>query len=351
MVERKTDSCCTDDRAATLQGQEVCGAPGDSYECLVSRSPQGSIYCRRWWLDAVAPESYRILTVERGGKLLAAWPIVSRQQHGRTDVVMPQMTQKLGILFSPSEAKYAEQLSTQHQLVSELIDQLPVSGSFEHRFHEEFTNWLPFFWRGFEQTTRYTYALTNIKDQDRLWKEMRTSGRTTVRRASRNGLVVRDNLDFDAFLDLYDQTFSRQGKETPVSRRVLKRIDEACSAHAGRRVFAARDSNNRLHAAVYIMWHNGTAYYLMAGSDPDLRGSGGATLALWEAVKQVSTVADTFDFEGSMMPRVESAIRDLGGRQRPYFAISKPAPPTLMGIAHDTARACKRWVRVRLRSI
>lgn len=37
------------------------------------------------------------------------------------------------------------------------IDNLPKFDYFNMNFHYSITNWLPFYWRGFKQTTRYTY--------------------------------------------------------------------------------------------------------------------------------------------------------------------------------------------------
>ena len=81
------------------------------YDDLVAVSPQSSIYCNRWWLDAVAPGRYQILENWKGGTLFAAWPIVFTENKGCKAYTMPSLAQKLGILFRPQEGKYAEQLS------------------------------------------------------------------------------------------------------------------------------------------------------------------------------------------------------------------------------------------------
>ncbi|MEX2672160.1 MAG: GNAT family N-acetyltransferase [Phycisphaeraceae bacterium] len=303
---------------------------GDAYDRLAACSPQASIYCQRWWLDAVAPGQWQILSVGDKQNLHAAWPIVTHQQgrSGRTDVVMPAMTQKLGILLPPPnpKQKYAEQLSRQHQHIEALIRQLPTTGSFQHNFHEAFTNHLPFCWNDFEQTARFTYLLPDLSDLDQLWTNLRTAPRTAIRAARDEQLEVTDTIDFEEMLDLNALTFARQGMAPPVSRELLRRIDQACLQHAGRKIVAARDPQGRLHAAVYIVYHDRVAYHLLVGSDPGLRRFNGVALALWEAIRFASTVADVFDFEGSMMRNVEQTNRAFGGRQTPYSCITKPGP-------------------------
>jgi hypothetical protein len=302
-----------------------------TYDELLRQSPQASIFAHRWWLDAVAPGMYEILEHTEKGHVKAAWPIVRRTEAGGRHVYMPLLTQKLGILFAPVEAKTVELLSTNQKLSGHLIDKLGETVTFNQCFHENFSDWLPFYWRGYTQTTRYTYVLEDISEPNDLWIGMRPHHRRVIRRAGLLGIRIEDNLELERFMELNRKTFSRQGLQPPISDDSIRRIDQACSSNAGRKIFAGVDPSGRLHAAVYIAWMGSTAYYLMGGSEPELRGSGAQLLALWEAIKYAKIVAQRFDFEGSMMPQVERVFRGFGAKQLPYFSISKmPAPPTTL---------------------
>jgi hypothetical protein len=90
-----------------------------------------------------------------------------------------------------------------------------------------------------------------------------------------------------------------------------------------RRIFVARDPAGRPHAGVYLVWDEGSAYYLMGGGDPEVRGSGATSLCLWHAIRFASTVTASFDFEGSMIEPVERLFRAFGAEQTPYFAVSR----------------------------
>jgi lipid II:glycine glycyltransferase (peptidoglycan interpeptide bridge formation enzyme) len=241
---------------------------------------------------------------------------------------MPPLSQKLGILFAPHHGrKYSEQLSHEHEIADELIAQLPDRISFAHRFHENFTNWLPFHWAGFQQTTRYTYLLRDLQPASRIWKEMRGLCRRNIRKAVKQGLKVRDDLPIERFAALHDQVFMRQSLEPPYSNDLILRLDEVCARQSCRKILGAVDSAGRVHAAAYLVWDNQTAYYLMGGSDPELRESGGLRLAQWEAIQFSASIAQQFDFEGSMIRTVETACRSFGARQVPYFLITKRNPP------------------------
>ncbi len=118
-------------------------------------------------------------------------------------------------------------------------------------------------------------------------------------------------------------TFKRQGKTLPYSRNLVRKLDAACAERACRKIFFAEDPEGKIHAAIYIVWDEYSAYYLMGGGDPELRTSGATSLAMWEAIKFASRVTKSFDFEGSMIESVERFFRGFGATQTPYFHVWK----------------------------
>jgi hypothetical protein len=160
-------------------------------------------------------------------------------------------------------------------------------------------------------------------------------------------LIVRADLDIERFIDLNEMTFLRQGRSLPYSRELVRRLDDACQQQECRKVFFAEDARGNLHAAVYIVWDDEAAYYLMGGSDPDLRASSASTLLVWEAIRFAATVSRSFDFEGSMIEPIESFFRGFGARQVPYFRITK-----LNSLSLRVASDLRAWIAaVRQRSL
>ncbi len=138
------------------------------------------------------------------------------------------------------------------------------------------------------------------------------------------------DLGLDTFLDINELTFTRQGKKLPYTRNLVRRLDNACKAHNASKMFFAQDKEGRIHAAVYIVWDENSAYYIMGGGDPKLRNSGATSLCMWEAIQFASTVTKRFDFEGSMIETVERFFRAFGARQVPYFQIIKDNRPFII---------------------
>ncbi len=284
-----------------------------------------ALFLQHWWLDAVAGENnWQVAIVSKGGEIQAALPYTLRHRAGLTFIGQPRLTQFLGPWLKQSEARYTRQLAQQKKMMLQLIDQLPTFGEYRQNWNPDVTNWLPFYWRGFSQTTRYTYVLSDIDDENAIWNGLETSARTDIRKAKeRFGLQVEHRGDIRKFLTLNHLTFSRQGISAPYSDELLLRIDDACAMRHCRQMLFAVDNKGRAHAAIYLVWDKSTIYYLLGGSDPDLRNSGAISLCLWEGIRFASQRSKNFNFEGSMIENIERSFRAFGGSQVPYFNIRK----------------------------
>ena len=283
---------------------------------------RNSIFQQPWWLNAAAPEAWNAVVVEKNGVVHARMPYTKKRRFGLVYLSCAQLAPILGPWIAPTGAKYAKALAHEKDLMFALIEQLPPHDYFLQNFHYSINNWLPFYWKGFNQTVRYTYVIEDLTDLARVWAGFMENIRREVRKASKQ-LKVRDDLGLEQFLDINTLTFKRKGKRLPYSREYVRRLDAACVTHNARRMFFAEDAHRRVHAAAYIVWDENSAYYLMGGVDPALMGSGAMSLVMWEAIQFVATVSRKFDFEGSMIEPVERFFRAFGARQVPYFRVTR----------------------------
>ena len=262
--------------------------------------------------------------VEKGGAIVAAMPYVPRKRYGFTLLGQPALTQTLGPWLRETDGKSSTKLAQHKDWLQALIDQLPHFSHFTQNWHWRMGNWLPFYWAGFQQTTRYTYILQELSDEQELWQGLQENIRREIKKASnRLQLRVRDDLTVDDFLVLNRMTFARQDMALPYTEAFVHKLDQACVARQARKIFIAEDEQGRRHAGVYVVWDGNSAYYLMGGGDPELRNSGATSLCMWEAIKFAATVTKRFDFEGSMIEPVEKFFRAFGAQQTPYFTVSK----------------------------
>ena len=295
------------------------------YTYLCMEESTISIFSQPWWLNSIVGEdNWDVCVVEKNGQVIASMPYVMKNKLGFKLCSMPKLTQTLGPWIRPSTAKYANQLSRQKKLMNELIKQLPAYSYFLQKWHYSQTNWLAFYWQGFQQTTAYTYVIDDLSDLDKVWSGFRENIRCDIRKASnRFNLIIDNQSTINDFLQLNKQVFSRQNKDLPYSEEFITNLDCTLRENKASKIFIAVDDKGQKHAGVYLIWDKKSAYYLMGGGDPELRSSGATSLCMWEAIKFASTVTNKFDFEGSMIKPVECFFRAFGARQVPYFIITK----------------------------
>lgn len=295
----------------------------EGHNDLVRNTPKGIIFSTSWWLDAVAPGQWDEVTVVKGGQLFARLPYVLQRRRGFTHLSMPPLTQTLGPWLRPYTGKYVNRLSEEKELMTALIDQLPPFDSFRQNFHYSVTNWLPFYWKGFQQTTRYTYVIEDLDDLDRIWENIDRKTRNAISKAKKMGVVVEESDDIETFLDLNEMTFFHQGMALPYSRDFVRKLNDACVKHEARKLFLAYGQDGIPHSGLFCVYDDNATYYLMQGGNPDLRSSGANSLATWESIKFASSISKVFDFEGSMIEPIEHFFRSFGAEQKTYFQVSK----------------------------
>ena len=308
---------------------------GDAAQCQYRQHCNTAnipLFSQAWWLDATAgPANWGAALVERGGQVVASLPYALRRMYGFSVIAQPGLAKMAGPWLAPMDGKSARVLGQQKELMDELIARLPRFDHFQQHWDPSQTNWLPFAWKGFRQTTKYTYVLDDLSDTGALWNGMQHNIRGEIRKAGcRHDLQVRDDLGIDEFIPLNRQVFTRQRMRWPYTADYMRRLDAACAARGARKIFIAVDKTGRRHAGVYLVWDGQVAYYLMAGSDPRLRTSGAACLCVWDAIRFAASVARTFDFEGSVMEPVERVFRAFGARPKPYFFVQKTPSRMLM---------------------
>jgi len=297
----------------------------ENYIELCKVEPSIPIFLQPWWLDCVCGESnWDVGLVYKGDSIAAAMPYYAIKKYGLIKIAQPQLTQHLGPWIRPSKAKYSKALGQEKDLLQSLVDELPAFITFHQSWHFSLTNWLPLYWKGFSQTTKYTYRIPDLTNLDVVLSDTLANIKTDIKKANNKyELTVHDDLPFSEFFELNKLTFSRQSKEVPYKESFVENLITCAVKKEQAKWFIAQDNSGKNHAGVLIVWDENSAYYLMGGGDPELRNSGATSLCMWEAIKFSSTVTKGFDFEGSMIEPVERFFRSFGGIQTPYFSISK----------------------------
>jgi hypothetical protein len=295
------------------------------YTKLCEQQPTVPLFSRPWWLDCVCGGTGRwdVMLARRGGEITAAMPYYMPCSG---IITMPPYTKTMGIWFNPKFTfeVYLKELYRKQAICEEFIKRLPAGNYFMQNFHYSFTDWLPFHWHGFRQTTRYTYILPDIKDTGYLWNNcLHTERRKDIiNAADKFHLEVRTGIPVSHFLKINGETYLRQGLK-PYCNDVLKRLIDTSVERGQGVIYGAYDRENHLHAADFIAFQESCACCIAGTSAHEYRNSGGHALTLWQAVCDFSGRSVSIDFCGSMMRGIAGFFREFGAIQTPYFVIEK----------------------------
>jgi lipid II:glycine glycyltransferase (peptidoglycan interpeptide bridge formation enzyme) len=190
-------------------------------------------------------------------------------------------------------------------------------------FHYAFTDWLPFYWAGYRQTTRYTYVIQDISNENNTWNAFSDETKKNISKArDKYQLTIKRGISPDLLIQLNELIFKRQGKKLP-GAKTLKRLIELAILQNQGDIWGVYDEEGRLHAAQFLVWDTNCAYCIAGGVHPELRKSKAHSFLLWEVIKYASTKVSSFNFMGSMIEGVEYFNHGFGSKQMPYFVISK----------------------------
>lgn len=177
----------------------------------------------------------------------------------------------------------------------------------------------PFIWSEFKTNVKYTYHLRIDEDEEPM--EMFSSKtRNAINKGVKSGLTFELNPAPEGIIELLNANAKEQGFS--YDQKVLSQLVEKAVSGNGN-VGVAMLNGKQVACAVTIA-DAYQAYYFFGGVDRNAPVQGALGFALAELMniyrqKGVSI----FDFEGSMIPAVENFFRGFGGKQVPYFMVTK----------------------------
>lgn len=291
------------------------------------------IFSKDWFLDSVCGvDNWGVTLVEKGGEIVASMPYYQKKKAIFNIITMPKYAQNMGVYIKyPMGQKYEKRLSYEKEIMNTLIEQLPKVDYFNQTFHYSVTNWLPFYWKGYKQTTNYTYVIEDIKDLESVFQNFNHAKRKNIKKAEKI-LDVQFDLPAKEFYENHKMTLKKQNASISYSFEHFEKIYNSAYKHnAGKSIYAT-DSEGNIHAGIFVIWDKNSAYDLISTIDPDFRNSGGASLLIKKIIEFLSDKTDRFDFEGSMIENVEKSFRQFGAKQKPYFDITKVESKLLKAI-------------------
>ena len=289
------------------------------WDDFVNHSPQGSVFSLSSYLNALEV-NYKILcAVDKKSNEIYAGIVLAKNQINTYS--NPMLDKYLGVLFK-EEASSHKQKSRQYKAMELLADELKKYKTFDYYFHPAFKNWIPFYWQGFSQQTRYTYQINLNNSIKAIEKKFHGNLRNDIKNALNYQVDIRKEIEFEQFYEIINKTFLRQGSKAPFTKNKLRGFIHVLTEKNRIIIFGAYTINNELISACGIVFDNKTAYLILNGIDIERNIRGANALLILETIKHAKNQKlEIFDFEGSMLNGVEQFYRRFGAELTPYYRI------------------------------
>lgn len=286
---------------------------------------------QHWWMEAVcAGKRWDVALAYDGDTLTGVLPYLYGRRLGMTYILQPQLTQFSGpLFFYPQNCNESQRLDFEKNALDQMLDRMEALKPAYVLMHcsPAVTNWLPFHWRGYSQTTRYTYRLNDISDPGRLFDAFDPEKRQRKIRRYSDSTTVRFDMTPSDFAAFHQRYWEAKGQKDLLDAAFIERVCRAAIERGNGVIASLHDEQGRLLVARFVAYDSRCAYALLSACEPQLHRSGHNETLIWQSLQYLSDKTKAFDFEGSMDAGIEYFYRSFGAVQTPFFAITKTSNP------------------------
>ena len=281
------------------------------------------LFQQYWWMETVCKDKqWDVLLCEQNGRLVGALPYLHGRKFGLSYILQPELTQFSGPWVDPT-LDFDSQIPVLDNLARQL-EGLHVT-LYCQKFSPEVTNWLPFYWRGFRQTTRYTYRFDPLESLDTLMAKAQPQRRKRME-LLRQECTLDRQVGAKEFAAFHNEYYLRKSGHNLLSPTTVERVCTTALDRGNALLYGLRDSHGNLQVADFVVFDRMCAHSLMSGMAPNAPRNS-TTLLFWHLIDNLYGRTATFDFEGSMDPGIEQFFRSFGATQTPLHCIYRSRIP------------------------
>ena len=298
--------------------------PKDLYRALCRGEEGLPVFLQCWWLDAVTP-SWNVAVALKGEQVTGVWPYALQQRFTATMMRNPRLTPYLGPhIFYPPDIKPTNRDSFEHEVVAQLLEQLPDADVWVQSTQPRMRQVGLFRNQGLRVAVQQTFIIPiggrNVED---VFHDFKEPLRRNIRQAE-SELSISEAPDLLPQLhEFQHQTLFRKRVAQHDSLEDMETLLNACVREGKGMLYAARQGG-RVQALLWNVWDSQTSYYFAGAKDPSADDHRAMSALLWHAIKAAHARGNKyFDLEGSQDPGVERFFRGFCGQRELYLILRK----------------------------
>jgi hypothetical protein len=286
-----------------LQHSEIDKSKWDE---TVSRSVNGIIYARSWYLDIVSPGWDAL--VEDDYK--AVFPLTHNRKFGVGYLYQPFFTQQLGLF-------------TRDHLTEKLVNDFLQSIPPKFRFAEIHLNSMNKVDPGcYSVESRINLELDLIDTYENLRRNYDQNAKRNLKKAFDSGIAIRHKVEPDELITLFRENYGKkEGKLKFKDYEVIRKLMVYCLKKRYGLILGAFLPDGKLCAAVFFLLDQNRLIFHFAASTKNARDTGAMFFLVDSFIREQSEKTMTLDFEGSNDTNVARFYKSFGARECNYYMI------------------------------
>jgi GNAT superfamily N-acetyltransferase len=308
------------------------------WDSFVELSPQGNIFCKTPFLDALE-EDYDLILIEEHNQLKMGG-IILKQNEKPIRAPYP-FTMYQGILFDksiynmPRHRRIKKAMEITQYLLTTLVE---YYNRISFCLHYNVDDLRSFQWFNYHHpekgqfliSLRYTgiLDLTTWDSFDQYLLDIRTVRRQEYNKLKSSNIILESSKDIDTLDRLHGKTFERQGiarKEEEV--RLLRSITSTALAKEYGQLLVCKSPEDIPISATVFLYDNRCGYYMFAANDPEYRKTGCGTYLMLENIRQCKERGLLkVDMVGINSPRRGDFKTSFNAVPYPYFIVHWERP-------------------------
>jgi len=238
-----------------------------------------------------------------------------KEKLGFKFILNPTLVPYQGYFAKPDESSNSyTAYSFYKKSIDAFCENLPKHDALILKLHPSINYVLPFIWRGYQVSTRFTFLL-NLQEK----LNYKESLKREIKKAEKD-IIIETSTNIEELFQL--KKLNQKARKSPLDfdLNYLNDFYTRFAANNSAKLLIAKKEDITI-GALLLVYDNETAYYLAGATHPEYRTSGALSLLLHEAINQSKITSKFFDFEGSMEPGIARYFASFGAEATPYFLI------------------------------
>lgn len=326
----------------------------EAWDAFVDHSEYGTIFHKSYWNNAIFaldPQvSFQVVACFKEDRIIAGLSTGSMKKFGfiRT-MVPPYASPFYGILFKERDTDMLSKLeSYRYEVLDELL------AFIEKEFQIIRLSLLPGFedirsfnLRSYTSEEKYTY-LVDTSNPDLLFEKFLPALRRQIKKGEKLDYQIRElsgSGEMSIVYDLIETSYSRQRHSFRFGRQQFYDFMEQPELGKHLKVYSIWQEDKPV-AAIVLLVDRSTAYYWLAGVDPQFSNTGLNQVLMWQLLKKMPELGITsFDFMGANTPSIAKYKSGYNFMLVSYHQLSRESgrgARQLMSVKRIIKRAARR---------